>query len=289
MLAGKTMHLPLWVSSMTGGAEHAGNINRTLAQACKRFGMGMGLGSCRILLEDERHFADFDVRQFIGQSLPLYANMGIAQMEEIFREGKINALKEMIGRLTADGLILHVNPLQEWFQPEGDRFAHAPIATIEQSLGQLDCPIIVKEVGQGFGPRSLRYLLQLPLAAIEFGSAGGTNFSLLEALRAKEEEIEAKLPMARVGHSAYEMVDMINETLVDIGDQRQCELLIISGGIKNYLDGYYLINKVNMPAIYAQASALLKAALKGTEAVNTYIDGQKSGLEMAYNFLTVKA
>ena len=75
--AGKTMRLPLWISSMTGGTAQAGVINRNLARACNEFGLGMGVGSCRILLEDECHFDDFNLRHIIGEASPFYANLGI--------------------------------------------------------------------------------------------------------------------------------------------------------------------------------------------------------------------
>ena len=121
-LAGKTIKLPLWVSSMTGGTAHAATINQNLARASANFGMGMGLGSCRILLHDTDHFKDFDVRSLIGVDQPLFANMGIAQLEDIIAKNDLGKLNEMVARLDADGLIIHVNPLQEWFQPEGDSF-----------------------------------------------------------------------------------------------------------------------------------------------------------------------
>lgn len=64
------MRAPLWVSSMTGGAEKAGTINKRLALACKEFGLGMGLGSCRQLLEDNTYLKDFALRAYIGEQPP---------------------------------------------------------------------------------------------------------------------------------------------------------------------------------------------------------------------------
>ncbi|MDX1684740.1 MAG: isopentenyl-diphosphate delta-isomerase [Saprospiraceae bacterium] len=287
-IAGKTIGFPLWVSSMTGGAKHASTINANLAQACQAFGMGMGLGSCRILLEDDKYLPDFDVRHLIGQDLPFFANMGIAQIEKLIDDKSLGVLDDMIQKLQADGLIIHVNPLQEWFQPEGDDFSRKALDTIEFMTEKASYPLIVKEVGQGMGPKSLKALMQLPLEAIDFGAAGGTNFSLLEALRSEPERMKGMMPLANVGHTIYEMVDLLNEIIRELGDRRKCDLAIVSGGVRNFLDGYYCMQKLNMPAIYAQASALLKRALIGLDEVNTYLDVQKSGLQMAYQFLTLK-
>ena len=107
----------MWVSSMTGGTAWAKTINHNLARACKDFGMGMGLGSCRSLLHSNDTFSDFNVRPFIGEDLPLYANLGIAQVEELLERGQLRKVKELVDKLEADGLIIHINPLQEWLQP----------------------------------------------------------------------------------------------------------------------------------------------------------------------------
>ena len=130
----KTLRAPIWVSSMTGGTELAGHINRNLARACREFGLGMGLGSCRPILLNDEHFADFDMRNIIGEDLPFYANLGIAQLEELVLKDDIEPVNQLIRKLRADGLIIHVNPMQEWLQPEGDRISQPPIDTIKTYL-----------------------------------------------------------------------------------------------------------------------------------------------------------
>ena len=195
----KTMRTPIWVSSMTGGTGVAQIINGNIAHACREFGMGMGLGSCRKILFDKTHWDDFNFRDVIGEDQPFWANIGIAQIEELLQSKNTQVLIDMITELRADGLIIHVNPLQEWFQPEGNRLKQSPLLTINQLLDKVRIKVIVKEVGQGFGPESLRQLLMLPLAAIEFGAYGGTNFSKLEMLRSDQNMLESQLPFAFVG------------------------------------------------------------------------------------------
>lgn len=284
---GKSLRAPIWVSSMTGGARHALQINTALARACRRHGMGMGLGSCRALLYADEHLADFDVRDLMGDELPLFANLGIAQLEELQDKEAMHLIEEMLGRLRADGLIVHVNPLQEWFQPEGDRFRRAPITTIHRLLDRATYPVIVKEVGQGMGYESLRHLLHLPLAAVDFGAAGGTNFALLENLRRTDRRRENWAPLVRAGHDAAEMVAMVNRIHREAGGNLPCPQIIISGGVRDFLDGYYLTGLSTLPALYGQASALLKYALEGDEALDGWIGDQLRGLELAHAYLRV--
>lgn len=286
-IAGKRLKVPIWVSSMTGGNQLSGTINRNLALACKEFGLGMGLGSCRSLLDQETHFNDFNVRPIIGDETPLFANLGIAQIEHLVHTFHTDVLRRMIERLKADGLIVHVNPLQEWIQPEGNKINYSPIEIIEKLLDRVDFPIIVKEVGQGFGPASIERLLKLPLAAIEFGAFGGTNFSKVEMHRNEMQKKEFYRPFVNIGVTAEEMVDLINEMVLK-GKIFACKQLIISGGIRDYLDGYYLTEKSLLPAIYAQASQFLKHSRGEYSALQQYVAAQIEGYQMARKYLTLR-
>jgi isopentenyl-diphosphate Delta-isomerase len=286
--AGKTMRLPIWVSSMTGGTKLAATINHNLARACHEFGMGMGLGSCRILLHDDLYLSDFNMRDVIGNDLPFYANLGINQLEVLIRDRKTDLIHGLLEKLRADGLIIHVNPFQEWFQPEGDRLKKPALESIEALLEEMNYPLVVKEVGQGMGYHSLKALLKLPLAAIEFGAFGGTNFSRVELLRGDPVNKELHEPLARVGHDALHMLNMINRIKDEDAGSVRCKQLIVSGGIKSFLDGYYLINKSSLPAVYGQASAFLKHAQGAYEPLRSFVEHQIKGLQLAYAFLRVR-
>lgn len=284
----KIIQTPIWVSSMTGGTEKAYQINHNLAQACAHFKMGMGLGSCRSLLESNERLKDFDFRKTIGNDLPFYANIGIAQLEILLKENKLFLIDELIDKLSADGIIIHINPLQEWLQPEGDKITQAPIKTLQQFLDKTTQKVIVKEVGQGFGKESLRALLQLPIEAIEFAAHGGTNFSKLELLRSNTTQQTVFNAISQIGHSAEEMVAFINELQNELGDLAICKQFIISGGIKSFLDGYYLMEKLQTNTIYGQASGLLKYAEMGYDELHQYIESQVEGLKLARAFFKVK-
>ncbi len=276
--AGKKMKYPIWISSITGGTELAKTINTNLAKAANEFGLGMSLGSCRCLLDKNDCFADFNMRKIIGNQ-PFYANLGIAQIEQLAEKNELNKVTELINKLQADGIFIHINPLQEAFQPEGDKFKSPPIVTLKKLINKTNTNIFVKEVGQGFGPKSIEELIKLPIKGIEFAAFGGTNFSKLELLRSNYEN-----PMACVGQSIEDMITFVNQ---NIGLSKKKEI-IISGGINSYLDGYYYINKINAKAVYGQAFSMMKYATKNYKTLQTHIQKEIEGLELAYSFLKVK-
>jgi isopentenyl-diphosphate Delta-isomerase len=270
---------PVWISSMTGGTLEAAQINDNLARLCGKYRLGMGLGSCRPLLHSHERLHDFAVRKHLGDQ-PFFANLGIAQIEEYLQNAQTGHIHDMIGRLEATGLIIHLNPLQEWFQPEGDRFLRPPLETIKRFMETARYPVIVKEVGQGMGPKSLEALLELPLAGIEFGAFGGTNFSLLESMRQHTDQ--SRLPFTRVGHSAWEMAGILNA----LPDRKKD--FIISGGINDVLDAHALLLRLKRPAVIGMASAFLAPARESFERLEQHFLNLREAMLTARELLTLK-
>jgi len=285
---GKSMKAPIWISSMTGGTPYARIINTNLARACNEFGLGMGLGSCRILLNEDKYFEHFDLRDIIGPEYPFYANLGIIQIEKAVLQKDVSRIVAMVEKLRADGLIIHINPIQEWLQPEGEIITQAPLQTIKEFLELSKLKIIVKEVGQGFGSASLRELLKLPLEAIEFGAYGGTNFAQVELERSLPVVKQMLKPLSLIGNTAEQMVLDIN-SIIEQDSKFKVKQLIISGGIISFIDGYYLIRKSRLPAVYGQASAFLLHAREDYEQLRDNIRFQLKGLGMAYAYLRIKS
>ncbi len=282
---GHSLGAPIWISSMTGGTELAYKINTNLAKVANKYRLGMGLGSCRPLLDGKDRFDDFNMRPLLGDDLPLYCNLGICQVEDLLDQKRERDMEALVKQVQANGLIVHINPLQEWFQDEGDRLKRSPLEILRELLEKTNFKVIVKEVGQGMGPKSLEALMRLPLAAIDFGAFGGTNFSYLEILRSQNGLSDN---MCLVGHTAEQMVENVLVLKEILGTSVQCKNFIVSGGVKDYLQGFYLIQKLGAPSLYGHAKMFLEYASKGYENLDKYVESQIRGLSMAYKFLTIK-
>ena len=84
------------------------------------------------------------------------------------------------------------------------------------------------------------------------------------------------------------MVQMTNNIVESLGDNCICKEIIVSGGILDFRDGFYLINKLSSSAIYGQASAFLKYARQDYDALYKFVTAQVEGLRLAKNFLKVR-
>ncbi|MFO8053814.1 MAG: hypothetical protein R6U19_01440 [Bacteroidales bacterium] len=227
------------------------------------------------------------MREIIGQEQPLFANMGIAQLEEMIKQDRLPELHDLVSLLKADGMIIHVNPMHEFFQHDGDHLQHPPLETIRAYLTTADYPVVVKEVGQGMGNESLRALLKLPLEAIEFGAFGGTNFAKVEMQRDPNADNALFDPLAYIGQTAEEMTLMTNQIRKNEPEALKTNKLIISGGIKNFLDGYYLTAISDIPAVFGMASQFLKYAKEDYKGLKSFAQSQIKGFLMAKTYLKI--
>jgi isopentenyl-diphosphate delta-isomerase len=179
-LLGRRLAAPLIVSAMTGGTPEAAEINRRLARAAAEHGVGLVLGSARRLLDDPATLRTYRPAPTDRPPL-LLANLGAAQIGA--RSGPW-AAEHVVELLDADGLCVHLNPIQEAVQPEGEpRFARVLegiAATVERLAPR---PVVVKEVGFGLAGADVRELAGAGVAAVDVAGAGGTNWALVEGRR----------------------------------------------------------------------------------------------------------
>jgi isopentenyl-diphosphate delta-isomerase len=255
---GKKLAAPFWISSMTGGAELAQEINTDLAELAQSYGIGMGLGSCRAYLENNRQ-NDFKVRDK-ARNIPLMANLGIAQVEAYLSTNSWSQVEEMLEDLGADALMIHINPLQEWFQPEGDRYKSTPLETLYKLKEVYSGKLGVKEVGQGFGPHSLSALVNMDIDIIELAGFGGTNFTKLEKLRS--EDISASVGFENIGHHWQEMVTWLNKLYKKSDNFPE---IIISGGIRTPLEAALALKTADFKAIIGMGYPFLKWQKEGKD------------------------
>jgi len=290
-IAGKILKAPLWISSMTGGTGEARHINQNLARVAAQFGLGIGLGSCRQLFNSDEYFEDFNLRPIIGDEGCLMANFGMAQVDQWLENNQHEKIIEICKRLQVDGFFLHVNPLQEFFQSGGDRWGRRPLDIIDKVIdlfAHTGLAIGVKEVGQGMGPASIAGLLERPIDIFEFGAFGGTNFSCLEKMRDPSSfSGENHLDLRYVGHSAQEMVSLVNEWIA-LHKNHPLPHLIISGGVRSYLQGYHLLEIIRAPALYGMAMPFLAHAAQGYDSLVSFVELELKGLKMAQAFLKIK-
>jgi isopentenyl-diphosphate delta-isomerase len=179
---GKTLAAPVIVSSMTGGPLKGAIINRNLATAVEALGLGMGVGSQRIAIEDPSTRRSFEVRPFAPTAVIL-GNLGAVQLGLGYGAKQAIEAVEMLG---ADGLFLHLNAVQEAVQPGGDTNFRGIGDHIEALVRAVPFPILAKECGAGIGARAAMRLARAGVAAIDVSGSGGTSWPKVEGMRAHD-------------------------------------------------------------------------------------------------------
>lgn len=222
----KRLGAPLLVSSMTGGTEQAGIINRRLAEVAQHYNFAMGVGSQRVALEKPQVAETFAVRKYAPDIL-LFANVGAVQLN--YKYGLDECL-QIIEMLEADALILHINPLQECIQPKGDVNFKGLLDKIFKLCNQLSVPVIAKEVGNGISGTMAEKLIAAGVSVIDVAGAGGTSWAKVEGERA-ENGLQRRL-----GKTFADWGLPTAECIVDIRTIAPHIPLIASGGLRHGLD-----------------------------------------------------
>ena len=251
----KEFSFPLLISSMTGGSPAAARLNRRLAEAAQSAQVGLCLGSLRAALEDPSLAWTYQIRQYAPDIL-LLANLGAVQLNYRYGWEECQRAVELV---EADGLILHLNPLQEALQPEGDTHFAGLLPRIEAICRKLEVPVVVKEVGWGLSAASARRLRDAGVAALDVAGAGGTSWSQVELHRSQtavQRQVAAAfrdwgLPTALSLKSVHRAAPQLP--------------LIASGGLR---DGIELAKAIALGAdLGGMAAPLLRAASESAVAL----------------------
>lgn len=257
-LFGKKLAAPIIISAITGGFDGAGKINKNLAQAAARVGVGLGVGSQRPALADKKLapsyevVKDFDVPLVIG-------NVGAPQLV-VQKDGKAFGAEECeraVEMVGADILAVHMNYLQEIVQPEGDLNAKRCLSAIGQIAKQM--PVLAKETGAGLSRAVAQQLTKASVAGLDVGGLGGTSFAAVEYYRAKAGGDET---LARMGETFWDwgIPTPVSIVAADVGLP-----IIATGGLCNGLD---VARAITLGASAGGlAGHILAAATESTEAV----------------------
>ncbi|MCV7379439.1 type 2 isopentenyl-diphosphate Delta-isomerase [Mycobacterium alsense] len=259
---GARLRAPILVGAMTGGAELSGVINRNLAAAAQRLGIGMMLGSQRVMLDSalgERAAPSFAVRD-VAPDVLLFGNIGLAQLTKDAVPDIVRALD----RVGADALAVHTNPLQEAVQRDGDTDFAGSLDRLHDVAELVGYPVLLKEVGHGIGAAAVAALLRssgaLPVAAIDVAGAGGTSWSRVEQLVRYGEVRHPDL--AEWGIPTAQAIGEVRAALPDVP-------LVASGGIRTGMDA---AKALALGAdVVAVARPLLRAAIESAEAATAWL------------------
>jgi len=256
---GKSLSMPFLISSMTGGSgDTLSRINRNLAVAAERAGVAMGVGSQRVMFREKTARRSFELREQAPRTV-LLANLGAVQLNCGFG---VAECREAVEILDADGLIFHLNPLQEVCQREGDTNFAGLAEKIGTVAAELDVPVLVKEVGAGICGEDVERLLRNGVEIIDVAGTGGVSWSRVECSRSSAEERERKLyedwgiPTPRALRLMQPYLERID--------------LIASGGLRSGLD---MAKAMAMGAhMCGMARPLLEPAMDSAEAVVSVIE-----------------
>jgi len=262
---GRQLSAPILISCMTGGTAEAAEINRNLALAAEEAGVALGVGSQRKAIEDPSQAATFKVRAE-APSVPLLANLGAVQLNYGFGLAECRQAVEMI---EADALALHLNPLQEALQPEGQCDFSGLADKIGAIVDGLEVPVIVKEIGCGLSQQTARLLEAVGVSIFDTAGLGGTSWARIEAWRAQDPE--AGELFADWGVSTVDSIRQLGaiDGLTIIG----------SGGVRSGVD---IARALALGADLAGlAQPFLKTAVVSSEATVQRLAGIRRELEIA--------
>ncbi|MCA9380094.1 type 2 isopentenyl-diphosphate Delta-isomerase [Candidatus Dojkabacteria bacterium] len=245
----KKISFPFMIASMTGGEEFGKTINTNLAMAAEKNNIPLALGSMRVVLKKPETLDSFNVRH-LCPSIPLFANMGLVQLNYGYGAKEINKLIDIID---ADGIFLHINHLQEAIQPEGDTNFKGLVDKLAKILPKIKKPVLIKEVGNGIDKETAKKLNEIGVEWIDVAGGGGTSWPWVEGYRREDD-------LGDIFKAESIPTDQCLTDCREIEDLK----LIACGGIRN---GKHIALSLMLGADMAScAKPLLQPALESPEA-----------------------
>ena len=260
---GRRFSAPLIIDSMTGGTDEATVINGRLGELAEKYGFGMGLGSQRAGLKSEELASTYAIARKNAPNAFLIANIGGAQLAKGLT---VDDAKKIVKMIRANALVVHLNPLQELVQPEGEPKYAGVLARISELVKGIDVPVIVKEVGAGISREVATKLEMAGVSAVNVAGAGGTSWAGVEKVRAEMMKNDIK---KHLGELFWDWGIPTAASLVQA--RRAVKLpLIASGGLRNGLE---VAKCVTLGAsMAAMAYPFLRAASQSRESLFAFAE-----------------
>ena len=248
---GEKLSAPLIVGAMTGGTSEATKINASIAQAVEKFHLGMGVGSQRAAIENKKLESTYAITRKKAPTAFLIANIGGVQLAHGYGLKEARKAVEMI---EADALAIHLNPLQEAIQPEGQTNFKEVLSKISEIAGEIDVPVIVKETGCGISAEDSKALESAGVKAIDVGGLGGTSFAAVEYYRSANGKKMDKAFWDWGIPTAVSLVEVTETVKVPV---------IASGGVRSGLDiAKSLVLNASLTSV---SQPVLEAAVEGVK------------------------
>ncbi len=214
---------PLVIAAMTGGHPRTKSINQRLASAAEELGLPIGVGSQRAAVEDPSLADTFMIVRESAPSVPVIANIGATH---------VDVAPKAVEMIDADLLAIHLNPLQEAIQPEGDCNSIGALESIATIVDLVDVPVIIKETGAGISSDVAKRLEEVGVAGVDVGGVGGTSWAGVEYFRAQKEDDDLK---AQLGLEFWDWGIPTALSVLMVLDSTELDV-IATGGIRTGLD-----------------------------------------------------
>ncbi|MGQ9780876.1 MAG: type 2 isopentenyl-diphosphate Delta-isomerase [Nitrososphaeria archaeon] len=260
---GRRLSFPLLFDSITGGSKESKSINQTIAEVAQEKALGMFLGSARAALEDPSSLETYSVARDVAPDIFLAINIGAPQLSKGL---DIDKLKAFASALKADAITVHLNPLQEVIQVDGEPNFKGVYDGIKLLSKHLSVPVIVKEVGMGISKETAAKLELAGVACIDVAGLGGTNWAMVESIRSKMLGDRSKSALGNTFEAwgiptVVSLIECVQNSKIPV---------IASGGVRSGID---VAKSLVLGAKYcAMALPVLKHAVKSKSSLSTYVD-----------------